>query len=1214
MPSMTIQQKKARKKLVEWIFFTAISSIVAAFLILAYIGEIDRVEDAERERLQVLSNVIVNDISVNLAATNNALDGVIEESFSPSVAHKSSPAEMSRRLKALALAMPGVRSMVVLNAEGTALATTRAELLDKNFSHRIYFTTTRDHPDPSMLYISPPFLSQQNESIMAVAKMITGPDGRFGGVAVAFLDPEYFKGMFKSVMYASDVWGMVVHGDGGALLNYPPQKAASDINLDRPGTFFKRHRDSGRSTSILTGNVYTTGEPRLMAISTIDIQSLHMDKAIVVGLSRNLIAITAPTRKQLRNYGFFYLVLLAISGLWLYRIQAKRGEIESMNAIKESETRFRTLIEDAPIAIAILRKGHFIYTNPRYRRLHGYAPEDDLNGRPWNAMLAPESLVQLKHIEKLIEQDSPDEQMFEALGLGKNGGLVPVFKTTANVLLADGPATLIFTQDISAQKEAEFDMLKARDAAEAASKSKAEFLANMSHEIRSPLNAILGLAHILEQTCSDPDTADMIRKIRGSGRTLLGIINDILDVSKIEAGQMAIEHAPFRISDVIDNLASAMGIAAADKNIELIINALPPYVNNVLGDALRLEQVLVNLTSNAIKFTHAGRVVLRIDLIAKSDNAVALRFAVQDTGIGIEPAMQSAMFTPFTQADSSTTRRFGGTGLGLAICRQLVTLMGGEIGMNSVFGEGSEFYFTLTFKITGNDDFSSPGMLRIDALIADDSAVALDALSAIAQGMGWSVATVDSGEAAMQHIVSKPAGARPNVVILDWKMTGIDGIETARRIRKNVAEEECPIVIMASAFSMTNLACQPGAELVDAILNKPVTASNLYNAVIQAQRRRTASQGALEEMAGKSPARTLEGARLLVVDDSEINREVAKRILENQGAAVVTADNGQQAVDWLLEHPKDVDLVLMDVQMPVMDGIEATRRLRKMPQFNGLPIVALTAGAFKSQQDTALAAGMSHFVSKPFDVPSTVALIQRIRRRPHATILLQPTVSDPPADTDTDADGDADGDPNARTAAELPVLDIAKGLELWSDDKLYKDYLHQFIRDFGDIADRMNARLAENDLAGAASLAHKLSGVAGNLALFDAQRLAREAERILSMGYDPTSVLSHLERALQAAVAAIDGYAPRVDHDEALQAAAKALPAAVRAELQNMLSELMQALDSDNPAPVERVLDSLPAMLSGKQLQPIWTCIRNFDFRGARMETRRLAARYDIHL
>jgi PAS domain S-box-containing protein len=1208
MSSTIIQQKKARRKLHEWLFFSATSIVVAAILAFAYISEVNRVEDAEKERLQILSNVIASDVITNLIATDNALNGIIEENFSTSLGHKSASLDVSRRLNTLALAMPGVRSLLILDAEGTAVAASRTSSIGQSYNHRPYFLTSRDHPDKSLLYTSPPFRSRQNESIMTVSKMVPKPDGSFGGLVVAFLDPEYFTGMFKSVMYAPDVWGMVAHGDGEQLINYPSKNNTDGTNLDTPGSFFRRHRESRQRNSILEGALDATGEQRLMVLSTIEPASLNMDKAIVVGLSRNLSAITDATRKELNHYSFIYALLMLLCGAWLYRTQVKRADIESLNAIKESEARFRTLIEDAPIAIAILRAGHFIYTNPRYRLLYGYSAEDNLNGRRWTEMIAPESRRHLSQTEKLIATDSATEQMFEVQALGKESRRTPVFKTTTRVILADGPATLIFAQDISAQKNAEFDMLKARDIAEAANRSKAEFLANMSHEIRSPLNAILGLAHILEQTCSEPDAREMVIKIRSSGRTLLSIINDILDVSKIEAGQMIIEQAPFRISDVIDNLAGAMSITAADKNIELIIHALSPEANNVVGDALRLEQVLINLISNAIKFTQAGRVELRVDLISRTDHALAFRFSVKDTGIGIAPDVQNAMFSPFTQADSSTTRRFGGTGLGLAICRQLVTLMGGEIGVNSALGGGSEFYFTLSFKPVSNEEFSSPNMLRVDALIADDSQVALGALSSIARGLGWCVSAVDSGESAITHIAGRAPNTLPDVVILDWKMPGIDGLETARRIRESVDEDSCPIVIMATAFSMSSLSCQPGAELVDAILSKPVTASNLYNAVIQAQRRRMATHSVVE-MSQQPAARNLDGVRLLVVDDSDINREVAKRIFENQGALVSTANDGQQAVDWLLANSNNVDLVLMDVQMPVMDGIEAARLLRKLPQFNDLPIVALTAGAFKSQQDAAHAAGMSHFVSKPFDVPATIALIQKVRRASHIPMAEEPMEIELPKKAAADPISPAD----------FPVLDIARGLQLWSEELLYKAYLRQFTQSFHNTVDHINAKLAGDDRAGAAAIAHKLAGVASNLALLSTGRLAVKAEQILSLGYDPTPVLSQLHDELRTAIDAINVFAPPANETGEAGGPAKgahqeSASSEAKLELQKMLLRLLHALDSDNPAPMEQTLDLLRATLSGTQLAPIWTCVRDFDFRGARIETLNLASSYGISL
>jgi PAS domain S-box-containing protein len=913
--------------------------------------------------------------------------------------------------------------------------------------------------------------------------------------------------------------------------------------------------------------------------------------------------------------------LLCCAGL--FWVQKRRAYAESLAAdlererhdadeqtkhsqmLSESEVRFRTLIEDAPLAIAILRGGYFVYSNPRYRNLHGYLAEDDLTGLPWSAMISPESREILHEQEALITADSPIEQIFEAQGLSKEGRLAPVFKTTARVELVDGPATLVFAQDISAQKHAESALLQARDAAEAANRSKADFLANMSHEIRSPLNAILGLAYLLEQARLELDAHGMVRKIVASGRMLLSIINDILDVSKIEAGHLVIEHAPFRLNDVIDNLAVTMGLAVADKNIHLIIQPIPAGISSVRGDALRLEQVLNNLTSNAIKFTHVGQVELRISLVSRDEENIMLRIAVHDTGIGIPIELQSDVFSAFTQADSSTTRRFGGTGLGLTICRQLVSLMGGEIGVNSTLGQGSEFWFTVPLQLIPSTAFSSPDMVRLDALIADDSEIALRAVTDTAEGLGWQVSAVRSGEAVLAQLLERRDGKLPDVVILDWKMPGMDGLATVRAIRERTTEDACPIVIMATAYSLPDLASRPGAELVDAFLSKPVTSSTLYNATVEAQRKREASVD-MPNAIRKSTTPSLAGVRVLIVDDSEINRDVAQRILDAQGAISSLAVDGKAALDWLLAHPDDVDLVLMDVQMPVMDGIEATRQLRLMPQFNDLPIVALTAGAFKEQQDAARAAGMTHFISKPFDVPSTVALIQRIRRK------------------QTNADGDAcipvdetqAGHSNVEPSSEFSVIDINRGLKIWSEVQTYRDYLRRFASSYGSAVEEINASLAANDRQAAAMLAHKLAGVAANLALPDTQRLATETERTLSTGYDSTFVLARLGDALEQAIMAIERFAPRAAAQASTSSPAMGdeISLESQAALKVLFVELLEALDQDSPAPVKPVLAKLLTALQPQELTGIQECVRDFDFRRAETTTIRLALDHGIIL
>jgi signal transduction histidine kinase/DNA-binding response OmpR family regulator len=728
--------------------------------------------------------------------------------------------------------------------------------------------------------------------------------------------------------------------------------------------------------------------------------------------------------------------------------------------------------------------------------------------------------------------------------------------------------------------------------AEDANRAKANFLANMSHEIRTPMNAILGFAYLLERDNLGSESANLVTKIRNAGRSLQSIINDILDFSKIEAGHLEIERAPFQLADVLDNLAGIMAANAGDKEVELVVSP-PPFVGGqLMGDVLRLEQVLINLTGNAIKFTERGSIMVGISLLSRDEKTATMRFSVKDSGIGIPMEKQAQIFAAFSQADISTTRRFGGTGLGLTICRHLVSKMGGTIGVISEPGRGSEFWFTIPFELDARSEYGPSELAALDVLIVDDNDVARENLALMGRALGWSSTVAESGETALHKVRSKHdrAGAF-DLLLVDWQMPGMDGLEAAVTIRREMGDNTTPIILMVTAFARDSLLRQPGVDCVDAVLSKPVTSSALYDSVANVLKQRGRGIGASHRRVSQQQGRRIPGVRVLVVDDSDINREVALRILAADGATVSVAGDGASALAWLRANPGKVDIILMDVQMPVMDGHEATAILRATPELAHLPVIALTAGAFKAQQDLAREAGMNDFVAKPFNVDELMAAITRLTKCvPEAYCALPPP--------------DISAEPELARFTSLAGIDIAKGMDTWRVFGEYRKFLQKFALDYANCVDRFAAHLAAGELEAAGTLVHKLKGAAGSLALPAVFNIAREIDGCTD-AVAPMRLVPRLRVAMDEAFASIALLGADQQPLDAQLDAAQAAP---------LLANLLSALDTDAPDRANKILAQLAQSLPSGALAPIQDCLDNFDFRAAEAMVRQLSHDFAIEL
>jgi signal transduction histidine kinase/DNA-binding response OmpR family regulator len=838
--------------------------------------------------------------------------------------------------------------------------------------------------------------------------------------------------------------------------------------------------------------------------------------------------------------------------------------------------------------------GQYVFVSENAAKVLGVNADDimaDPNAR-WGTTLAEDRLAAEPQVQRAIERKLPSDFHHR---VEIDGRVRWIHAYSMPPQYTDGAWIWngVWVDETADRRQAS-ELRTAKDKAEEATRTKSMFLANMSHEIRTPMNAIIGLSHLIMKTSLDSRQLDYVAKIHHAGTSLLGIINDILDFSKIEAGKLELENTSFRLDDAMENILTVTGDSVADKGLELVFEIAPDVPQELAGDPLRLEQILTNLVSNAVKFTERGEVAVRIGVVSAAEREVMLKFSISDTGIGMTAEQRDRLFRAFTQADGSTTRKYGGTGLGLTICKRLVELMGGTIRVESEPGAGSTFCFTARFGFgrDANRRALPRDLAGQRVLIVDDHRDARRVLALHCKGLELAADTAASGEEALVAVRNAEHEGKPYaVVFMDWAMPGMTGIETARAIVEQSAGM-APRIVMVTAFGRDELHGEDNAVDLDAFLVKPVSVSTLFDTLMRLfgrggmpRERRPVRNSGRDGRDGKSGM--LQGLQVLLVEDNAVNQQIAVELLSEAGVVVDVAENGSVGLDKL-RSGTHYDVVLMDLQMPVMDGYAAIAEIRADARFDTLPVIAMTAHAMAEERDRCFAAGMNDHIAKPID-PETLfdTLMRWDGRQPHQDHATSHKESRKTM--------------NETLVPAAQWIDTETALRrVAGNTGLYHKLLRQFADGQRDAAKQIADLLAAGDLATAERTAHSVKGVAANVGAQPLADAASALEKALRAGEEAAALLERFRNMMAVTVEEIGRIAPDAAPVQ-VTPAAEPVPRAAKALSKDTFQLLMGYLSTGDSAAIDCFAEHRSELVSalGAHAQRLEKAINDFDFETA---------------